>query len=86
MALVYKLAGFDPKTEILIVTHQIPSEKILQAKTIAGIADNPAIIADWPLSREQARAITKLIGAELDVESFDWALEPDAAPDAVQAE
>jgi hypothetical protein len=86
MALVYKLAGFDPKTEALAVAREIPSEKLLQAKTIAGIADKPAIFADWPLSCDQARAITRLIGVELDVESFDWALEPDMTPDAAQPE
>lgn len=80
MALAYKLAGFDSKTEALVLTRKIPSDKIMRAKKIAGIADNPAIIADWPLSHEQAWAIAKLIGAEVNVESFDWALEPDTIP------
>jgi hypothetical protein len=76
MELVYRLAGFDRETEALVASHDIPADKILQAKTIAGIAGNPAIIADWPLSRDQASAITALLGAELGVESLDWALEP----------
>jgi hypothetical protein len=82
MAILYKLVGFDHDTEALSIIHEIPSEKISQAKRIAGIANRPDIIADWPLSRDQARAITDLIGAELDVDHMDWALEPYAAPDA----
>lgn len=81
MALVYKLVGFDRKSEILVLAHEIPSKKVLQAKTIAGIAGNPALIADWPLSRDQAGAIAELIGAELDIDGCDWALEPYAQPE-----
>jgi hypothetical protein len=86
VALVYRLVGFDRRTEALVASHDIPTEKILQAKTIAGIADNPAIVADWPLSRAQASAITALLGAELDVDSLDWALEPYTLGDAAKTE
>jgi hypothetical protein len=80
MALVYKLVGFDSKTEALALDYVIPAEKVQQAKTIAGTADNPAIIADWPLSCDQASAIAALIGAEVDPRKYDWALEPYQAP------
>ena len=86
MALVYRLVGFDRSTEALVASHDIPADKILQAKTIAGIVDNPAIIADWPLSRDQASAITALLGAELDVDRLDWALEPYTLADAAKTE
>ena len=86
MALVYRLVGFDRRTEALVASHDIPADKILQAKTIAGIAGNPAIIADWPLSPEQASAITALLGAELDVDSLDWTLEPYTLADAAKTE
>ncbi len=85
MALAYKLVGFDRDTEALVASHEIPADKILEAKTIAGIAGNPAIIADWPLSPEQASAIT-VLGAELDVDSLDWALEPYTLADAAKTE
>ncbi len=66
MALIYKLVGFDRVTEALAVTHDIPRNKVSQAKRIAGIADRRGIIADWPLSLDQPRAITDLIGAKID--------------------
>jgi hypothetical protein len=86
MALAYKLAGFGPETEVLVIAHEIPSEKLLQVKKIAGIADKPTIIADWPLSRDQARAVIKLVGADLDVNKYDWALEPYPLSDTVRSE
>jgi hypothetical protein len=76
MGLVYKLVGFDRDTEYLALSFDIPGKKIRKAKIVAGIADNPAIVADWPLSREQAKAIAELIGAQVDVPHYDWALEP----------
>jgi hypothetical protein len=80
MEVTYKLVGFDRATEELAVTYDIPRDKVGQMKYIAGIVDRPEIFADWPLSRDQARAITGLIGAELDVQSFDWAVEPYTLP------
>jgi len=47
-----------------------------KAKNIAGIAAKPEIIADWPLSREQAGAIAELIGVKVEPGKYDWALEP----------
>ena len=76
MALVYKLVGFDRQTDALKLDYVIPAEKVLQAKTIAGTAENTAIIADWPLSRDQAGAIAQLIGADIELGQYDWVLEP----------
>ena len=73
---VYKLVGFDRDTEYLVLSFDVPGKKIGKAKIVAGIADNPAIVADWPLSRDQAKAIAELIGAQVDVANYDWALEP----------
>jgi hypothetical protein len=86
MELIYKLVGFDRATEALAVTREIPRDKVPQAKRIAGIADRPGIIADWPLSRDQAQAITDLIGAKIDVDHLDWALEPYTLPNTAEAE
>jgi hypothetical protein len=86
MTLVYKLVGFDRETEALVLGYDIPAEKILRAKAIAGIGDKPAIIADWPLSRDQAETIAELIGAEPDISNHDWALEPYTVPHHAELE
>jgi hypothetical protein len=79
MTLIYKLVGFDRETEALAVEYLIPRAKTRRAKTIAGIADDPAIFADWPLSRDQAAALADLIGAKIDSARYDWEFEPYAA-------
>jgi hypothetical protein len=76
MAVTYKLVGFDRKTERLAVAHEIPAECVSQAKELAGIANNPAIIADWPLSAAQAAAIAQLIGEPIDPARYEYTLEP----------
>lgn len=84
MVMIYKLVGFDRATEEPEITQDIPRDKVSRAKKIAGIANKPAIFADWPISRDQARAITDLIGVEFDVDRFDWALEPYPASNGTQ--
>jgi hypothetical protein len=84
MAMIYKLVGFDRATEEPEITQDIPRDKISRAKRIAGIANKPAIFADWPISHDQSRAITNLIGVEFDVHRFDWALEPYPASNGTQ--
>jgi hypothetical protein len=76
MALAYKLVGFDRDTDTLALSYDLPAGKVLRAKTIAGVANNPAIIADWPLSQDQAAAIAELIGTKIEAVNYDWALEP----------
>jgi hypothetical protein len=74
--MLYRLTGFDRKTERLALEFEIPPAKVRHAKKIAGIERNPAIFADWPLSRDQARALADFIGVEIDPDRYDWALEP----------
>jgi hypothetical protein len=57
------------------VAHEIPAECVGQAKELAGIANNPAIIADWPLSAAQAAAIAQLIGKPIDPPRYEYTLE-----------
>jgi hypothetical protein len=76
LTLIYKLVGFDSDAEYLALSFDNPGEKTRKAKIVAGIADNRAIVGDWALSRDQAEAIAELIGAEIDVANYDWALEP----------
>jgi hypothetical protein len=79
MALIYKLAGYDPKTEELAVEHVIPDASVERAKLIAGISGRPEIIGDWPLSGDQACAIAHMIGVNADPSRHNWFLEPSAS-------
>jgi hypothetical protein len=76
MPLIYKLVGFDRDTEQLAVAHEIPPAEVLRAKLIAGIADKPEIIGDWPLTEDQAAAIADVIHQRIDLQRQDFSLEP----------
>jgi hypothetical protein len=84
-ALIYKLIGYDRKTEELAVEYVIPSASVERVKVIAGIARRPEFVGDCPLSEGRAREIAALIGVRLD-RGRNWFLEPSAlAPIAEQA-
>jgi hypothetical protein len=79
MAMVYKLVGFDRDTERLATADEIPADHVEQAKRIAGITDRPEIVADWPLTTDQAAAIADIIHKRINLRKVDYFLEPYAA-------
>ncbi|HTT78475.1 MAG TPA: hypothetical protein VMF86_02245 [Stellaceae bacterium] len=76
MAFIYKLVGFDRKTERLAAAYDIPSALVESAREIAGIASRPEIVGDWPLTPRQAAAIADMIDQRIDLGCQDFALEP----------
>jgi hypothetical protein len=76
MPVIYKLVGFDRETERLAAAYEIPPNLIASAKAIAGIADRPEIVRDWPLTGAQATAIADVIKQKIDLRRQDFALEP----------
>lgn len=72
----YKLVGYNRETELLAAEHLLPAAAVDRAKSIAGIADRSEIIGDWPLTAEQARGIAEIAGATVDLDRYDWFLEP----------
>jgi len=76
MAVAYKLVGFDRKTEQLAEAYDIPAALVDRAKEIAGIANRPEIIGDWPLTAGQAAAIADTISRRIDIRHHDFSLEP----------
>jgi hypothetical protein len=79
---VWDLAAFDRNTEFLEreATFRVPARLVGQAKKLAGITKDDHSFADYPLSSEQATAIAELIDKPIDVERYEYTLEPSAAP------
>jgi hypothetical protein len=84
MALTYKLVGYDRGSELLAVEHALPPASVARAKIIAGVAAPPEIIGDWPLSLDQARSIAEIAGVTVDLDRYDWSLEPYLSVEADQ--
>jgi hypothetical protein len=61
------------------VHHALPATTVEATKSLGGIpANDPAMIGDWPVSSDAARAIAALAGAEIDAEHLDYCHERDA--------
>jgi hypothetical protein len=84
MGITYKLVGYDRQSETLAVEHILPVGSVGHAKAIAGIAERPDIIGDWPLSAAQAARIAESIGQAVDLGGYDWFLEPYYSAEANQ--
>jgi hypothetical protein len=77
----YKLVGYDQETERLIAAYRVPAELVAQARRFAGLDRNDgSLIADRPLTSEQAHAIAQLLGTEADLGRLDFFLEPYVVP------
>jgi hypothetical protein len=74
---VHQLTGYDRETELLAVEYDIPSHHLAKIKQIAGVsADDPEAVGSYPLRRNQASDIAKLLGVDIDAERLDFFLEP----------
>ena len=80
MTVVYKLVGYDRKTERATVKIDIPAKHVNFAKEVARIAAGDDSMADYPLDRDQARDIAGVIGKPIDVDNCDYFLEPYVQP------
>jgi hypothetical protein len=76
-SIVHQLTGYDRETELLAVEYDIPTAQLAQVKKIAGIsADDPEAVGSYPLRRDQASDIAKLLGVPIDIDRFGFFLEP----------
>jgi hypothetical protein len=78
MTVIYKLVGYDRKTERQSVKIDIPAQHVDSVKSIAGVA--PHDVADYPLDKNQVRGIVELIGKPFGEDSLDYFLEPYVQP------
>ena len=76
MAVVYRLVGYDRKTERQAVRIDIPTRHVGYVKRTIG----RDIIADHPLSPMQARDIAGVIGFSIDTNHYDYFIEPYGQP------
>lgn len=82
MRVVYKLVGYDKRSEKLAVAYEVPLSDVARAKSIAGISiEDDTQVGDWELTTKQSNEIARLIQAKLDADRYDCFLEPYALHD-----
>ncbi len=73
----YFLVGYDKHTGEATAFHALPPATVDAAKSLGGVpANDPAMIGDWPLSTEAARAVAALAEAAIDPGRLEYCLEP----------
>ena len=76
MKLAYRLAAFDSRTDELVGHQAIPTRLFREIKEIAGIPADDDGAGDYPLDPDQALAIAKKLGIEIEPTSREYFLEP----------
>jgi hypothetical protein len=76
MTVVYRLVGYDRKTERQTVRIDIPAKHVPFAKKVAHLDPYREVVADYPLDVAQARDIAGVIGKTIDTAHNDYFLEP----------
>jgi hypothetical protein len=75
--IVHRLTGYDRQTDILAVENDVPAEDLARVKEIARVGcDDPDAIGSYPLDKDQAERIGRLLGAKVDFGKYDFFLEP----------
>jgi hypothetical protein len=74
--IVHRLVGYDPVTDRVAYSHDIPTEKLAFAKAVAHVAPtDPDAIGCYPLSDPEARDIAGTLNIALP-QAFRYFLEP----------
>ena len=81
-----KLAGFDVRTDRLVVEFEVPAGAFTKVLEIAGAGmDSLDHVADIPLPQTAARQIAQLLGKQVDVRGREFFLEVSARRAAAAA-
>ena len=76
MTVVYRLVGYDRKTERQAARFDIPHKHVPFVKQVVGLDPYRDVVADYPLTDMQARDIAGTIGRQVDTIRLDYVLEP----------
>ena len=77
MTIGHIVAGYDKATERLTIEHDVPASLIEEVRSLAEVPDTDReAVGSYPLSLAAIRALASKIQAPLNVDAYDWFLEP----------
>lgn len=77
MTVVHRVSGFDKGTEQLEREFDVPADFVLAARRIADAPDDwQAAPGAFPLEGQAVWAISAMLKTPLNVDRYDWFLEP----------
>lgn len=79
MTVAHKLIGYDKRTERPAFEHLVPVERFKEVRGLANVPPGDAeAIGAYPLTPVSARTISNRLGVSLNIDTYDWFLEPAA--------
>ncbi|MEL6059743.1 MULTISPECIES: DUF7683 domain-containing protein [unclassified Methylobacterium] len=77
MTIGHIVAGYDKATERLAIEHDVPASLFEKVRILAEVPDTDReALGSYPLSLSAVRALASKIRAPLNVDAYDWFLEP----------
>ena len=77
MSVVHTITGYDKRTDRVAIEHAVPEEAFDAVRGLAGVPDTDReAIGSYPLNAGAVRAIAGTLAASLNVDGYDWFLEP----------
>ncbi|MCJ2122599.1 hypothetical protein [Methylobacterium sp. J-077] len=71
------MPGYDKGTERLTIEHDVPDALFAEVRSLAQVPDTDQLaLGSYPLSLSAVRRIAFQIAAPLNVDAYDWYLEP----------
>ncbi|MCJ2134857.1 hypothetical protein MKK69_12430 [Methylobacterium sp. J-026] len=71
------VAGYDKATERLTIEHDVPLTLFAEVRSLAEVPDTDRqALGSYPLSLSAVRKIASKMPASLNVDAYDWFLEP----------
>ena len=80
MSIVHTVTGYDKRTERAAIEHVVPDEAFDDVRGLAGVPETDRdAIGSYPLDARAAWAIATRLAASMNVDRYDWVLEPHVA-------
>jgi hypothetical protein len=77
MNAVHRITGYDKRSERLALEYAIPDERLSEVRELARVPREDADAAgSYPLDPEAASIVGLKIDKPLNVDAYDWFLEP----------
>jgi hypothetical protein len=80
MTVVHRITGYDKRRGNLTFEHDIPRDKLRLVRYLARVVrEDSESIGSYELTPDRAKKIARLIHRMINVEEYDWFLEPFSA-------
>lgn len=80
MNAIHRITGYDKRSERLEIEHDIPPDRLPDMRQLANVPpEDEDAIGVYPLDADAVRKVALKLDKPLNIEAYDWFLEPFAS-------